>query len=152
MLKQFKTFLDDILGEQKPQGSLGEEEVRLACAALLVHCARADGEKSAEEDAKLSDVLAAHYQMSTEDVQLLIDDAEQREAATTDLHKFTWVLHQNLDREERLKIVRLLWEISHADQSIDHDEKAVVNLVASMLDVELAEVVALRRRVERGAG
>lgn len=148
MLKQFKTLLDEILGEQKPH-ALDEDEVRVACAALLVHCARADGNKSDEEDAKLREVLAARYDLSADDVQLLIDDAEQREAVTADIHKFTWVLHQSLNREERREVVRLLWEISHADSKIDHDEKAVVNLVASLLDVELADAVALRRGIER---
>lgn len=148
MLRQFKTLLDDILGEQKSR-TLDEDEVQIACAALLVHCARADGHKSAQEDAKLREVLAERYALSDDDVQTLIDDAEQREAATTDLHKFTWVLHQSLDREGRREIVELLWQISHADNNIDHDEKAVVNLVAGLLDVELADAIALRRRVER---
>ncbi len=94
-------------------------------------------------------VLAERYSLSAEDVRALIDDAEQRAANAGDLHKFTWVLHQNLDRDGRLEVVRLLWEIGHADDNIDHDERAAVNLVASMLDVELADAVALRRRVER---
>jgi uncharacterized tellurite resistance protein B-like protein len=147
MLKQFKTLLDDILGEQKSR-ALGEDEVQIACAALLVHCARADGHKSFEEDAKLRQILAERYTLSAEDVQSLIDDAEQREADTADIHKFTWVLHRSLDRQGRLEVVQLLWEISNADARIDHDEKAVVNLVAGLLDVELADVVALRQRVQ----
>ena len=147
MLKQFKAFLDEVLSDQKPTG-LSEEEVQIACAALLVHCALADGHKSDVEDAKLRDVLAERYSLSEADVRALIDDAEQRAADAGDLHKFTWVLHQDLDRDGRLEVVRLLWEIGHADAKIDHDERAAVNLVASLLDVELADAVALRRRVE----
>jgi len=148
MLKQFKSFIDDVLGGQQPVG-LSEAEVQIACAALLVHCAKADGHKSDVEDEKLRAVLAERYELSADDVRALIDDAEQRVADAGDLHKFTWVLHQHLDRDGRLAIVRLLWEIGHADHNIDHDERAAVNLVASMLDVELADAVALRRRVER---
>lgn len=148
MLKQFKALLDDVLSDRKPTG-LSEEEVQIACASLMVHCALADGHKSEVEDAKLRAVLAERYSLSPADVRALIDDAEQRAADAGDLHKFTWVLHQNLDRDGRLEVVRLLWEIGHADENIDHDERAAVNLVASMLDVELADAVALRRRVER---
>ncbi|MFY0615778.1 MAG: TerB family tellurite resistance protein [Hyphomicrobiaceae bacterium] len=148
MLKHFKSLIDDVLGDQKPTG-LSAEEVQIACAALLVHCANADGHRSDVEDSKLRAVLADRYSLPPEDVGALIDDAEQRVADAGDLHKFTWVLHQNLDRDGRLEVVRLLWEISHADDNIDHDERAAVNLVASMLDVELADAVALRRRVEK---
>ena len=147
MLKYFKSLIDDVLADQKPTG-LSEEEVQVACAALLVHCAKADGHKSDVEDAKLREVLADRFSLTEADVRALIEDAERREADAGDLHKFTWVVHQNLDGVGRFDIVRLLWEISHADAKIDHEEKAAVNLVASMLDVELADAVALRRRVE----
>ena len=147
MLKQFKALIDDVLSDQKPTG-LSPEEVQIACAALLVHCAMADGHKSDVEDAKLRAVLMERYGVSDADVGALIESAEQRVSDAGDLHKFTWVLHQNLDRDGRLEVVRLLWEIGHADANIDHDERAAVNLVASLLDVELADAVALRRRVE----
>ena len=75
MLKQFKALLDDVLSDQKPTG-LSDEEVQIACAALLVHCALADGHKSEVEDAKLRAVLAERYSLSAEDVRALIDDAE----------------------------------------------------------------------------
>jgi len=148
MLKHFKSLIDDVLSDQKPTG-LSEDEVQIACAALLVHCANADGHKSDVEDATLRAVLADRYRLSPQDVRAMIDDTEQRAADAGDLHKFTWVLHQNLDRDGRLEVVRLLWEIGHADNNIDHDERAAVHLVAGMLDVELADAVALRRRVER---
>lgn len=146
MLRQFQTLIDDILGAAQA-ATLDEEEVPIACAALLVHCAKADGHRSSEEDAKLRELLAAHYGLSSGDTQALIDEAERREAQASDVHRFTRVLHEALDRDGRLAVVRLLWEISHADNSIDHDERTIVNLVASLLHVELADVVALRRHV-----
>lgn len=148
MLKRFKTLIDGILSDDRPS-RLAADEVRIACAALLVHCARADGHQSAEEDARLREVLAGHYQLDAGDVEALIADAEAREAETIDLHKLTWVLHQNLDRDGRLEVVRLLWEISHADRNIDYAERTTVNLIAGMLDVEVADAVALRQEVER---
>lgn len=148
MLKHFKALIDDVLADNKPTG-LSDDEVQLACAALLVHCAWADGDKSDAEDAKLREILGERYGLDRADTDTLIADAEQRVADTGDLHKFTWVLHQHLDRDGRLEVVRLLWEIGHADANIDHDERAAVNLVASLLDVEIADAVALRRRVER---
>ncbi len=47
-----------------------------------------------------------------------------------------------------MDVVRLLWEISHADETIDQDERNLVTLVAGLLDVEIQEAVALRRDVE----
>ena len=147
MLEKIQGLLADLLGETPPDALEGEE-IRIACAALLVHCARADGYQSSAETAKLREILTAQYGLSGDDVDELIKEAERREAQAVDVHKFTRVLHRNLDRAGRQDIVRGLWEISHADALIDHDERRLVTLVAGLLDVEIHEAVQIRRDVE----
>jgi uncharacterized tellurite resistance protein B-like protein len=147
MLEKINTFIANLIGDN-PLDRLGEAEMRVACAALLVHCAKADGYQSPEETARLREILTARYGLTGAEVDELIEEAERREAESVDVHKFTRVLHQNLDRAGRQEIVRLLWEISHADHNIDYDERRLVTLVAGLLDVEIHDAVALRRDVE----
>lgn len=147
MLAKIQKFLSDLLGEEPPS-ALEAEEIRIACAALLVHCARADGIQSPAETAKLREVLTAHYGLGGDEVDELVAEAERLEADAIDVHKFTRVLHKALDRDGRQDVVRLLWEISHADELIDHDERRLVTLVAGLLDVEIHDAVQLRRDVE----
>jgi uncharacterized tellurite resistance protein B-like protein len=147
MLQKIQGFLSDLLGEEPPS-ALESEEIRIACAALLVHCARADGHKSPAETAKLREILTEHYGLSGDEVDEVVAEAERREADAIDMHKFTRVLHKALDRDGRQDVVRLLWEISHADDLIDHDERRLVALVAGLLDVEIHDAVQLRHDVE----
>lgn len=147
MLNKFQDFIASLMGDEPPS-SLDREEIRIACAALLVHCAKADGYQSPAETAKLREILSEHYGLDGDDVDELVAEAERQEADAIDVHKFTRVLHRNLDRAGRQDVVRLLWEISHADEQIDHDERRVVTLVAGLLDVEIHDAVALRRDVE----
>ena len=72
MLRQFKILIDDILNGSGGLGGSGArmldaKEVPIACAALLVHCAKADGVQSVEEDAKLRELLSAHFAMDDTD-------------------------------------------------------------------------------------
>jgi uncharacterized tellurite resistance protein B-like protein len=147
MFEKIRAVLSDLMGEASPS-SLEADEIRIACAALLVHCAKADGDQSPAETAKLREVLTGHYGLGDEEVDELVAEAERREAGAVDVHKFTRVLHRNLDRAGRMDVVRLLWGISHADETIDQDERNLVTLVAGLLDVEIQEAVALRRDVE----
>jgi uncharacterized tellurite resistance protein B-like protein len=149
MLKKIQSLVSGILGEMDTS-RLAADDVKVACAALLVHCAKADGEKSPEEVASMRKILAERYQLTSDETDSLIELAAEHEAHGSDIHKFTRVLHQNLDRDGRLEVVRLLWEICNADNHIDHDEKSVTNLVASLLHVETADAVALRRLVQNG--
>ena len=148
MFGKFQSLVDEILGGGAPR-DLGRDEVRIACAALLVHCAKADGHQSEEETAKLRQILRERYGLSEQDTGKLIDDAAAHESQAHDIHKFTWVLHRQLNRDERIDVVRALWDICHADGNIDHEERSVVNLAAGLLDVEMTDVVATRQSVER---
>lgn len=147
MLETINTFIAKLLGGDPPE-RLDDEEVRVASAALLVHCAKVDGHQSSEESATLREILMARYGLSEGQVDDLVAEAERRETQAVDVHRFTRVLHRHLDREGRQEIVRLLWEVSHADRNIDHDERRLVTLVAGLLDVEIHDAVALRRSVE----
>ncbi len=151
MLRNIETFINDLLGDDPPQ-SIDEEETQVACAALLVHCARADGHQSVEEERSMREILTKRFQLSSEETEELIKIASQQEKDAVDLHRFTRVLHENLDREGRLEIIRLLWALTHADGKIDHDERSVVTLVAQLLHVEVHDAVALRREVLKGRG
>lgn len=147
MLRKIETFFNRILNETESQ-VLGAHEIEIASAALLVHCAKADGEQSAEETAHLKSVLRDRFNLSQEEIDSVIEAAEAREREAIDLHRFTRVLHKNLDRDARIDMVRLLWEIADADGRIDNDERRMVSLTAHLLDVQVHDAVAARQAVQ----
>lgn len=147
MLRKIEILINRILTEAS-QPKLDAHEIEIASAALLVHCAKADGHQSAEETAHLKTILGARFDLSTEEIESVIEAAQLREQEAIDLHRFTRVLHQNLDRSERIEMVRLLWEIADVDGRIDNDEQRMVPLTARLLDVEVHDAVAARQAVQ----
>lgn len=151
MFTSIDKFLNELF-DNKPAQLTDEAEERVACAALLVHCANADGIRSESEDAKLTAILTEHFKLSSDEISQIISAAEAQERDAVDLHRFTRVLHQRLDREGRQRMVKWLWEIAHADGTIDRDERNTVALAAQLLDVEVRDSVALRQAATRGSG
>ena len=150
MLRDIERFLNDLFDANADgQETAGPEELRVATAALLVHCAKADGDKTADEDVRLRSILRDEFGLSDTDIGQVIAAAEAQERDAVDLHKFTRILHRNLDRDGRMKVVGQLWEIAHADGTIDAAERTMVSLAAQLLDVEIRDSVALRRTAER---
>ena len=150
MFNNLERFLSDLF-EGKPAELGDEQEERVACAALLVHCANADGIRAPAEDAKLREILTEHFKLNTADIEKVIATAEKQERDAVDLHQFTWALHQRLDREGRQRMVGWLWEIASADGTIDRSERNTVSLAAQLLDVEVRDSVALRQAAEKGS-
>ena len=151
MLREIEKFFSHLLNEDAKE-TLLEREFEIACAALLVHCAMADGERSAEETKRITSVLGSHFRLSRDEVDSVIEVAVAQEREAVDLHRFTRVLHKHLDREERIRMVQLLWEIADTDGRINSEEQRMVSLKAKLLDVEVHDAVAARQAAKRAGG
>lgn len=143
MLRKIELFLERVLNEAGSQ-RLEPHNIEIATAVLLAHCAKADGSQTPEETASLRSILAKRFNLSADEIESVIEMAQEHEREATDLHRFTRVLHQALDRDARIHMIQLLWEIADADGTIDHDERRMVSLTARLLDVEVHDAVAAR--------
>jgi len=146
---KLRDFLDHH-GDESRDGNidLGEEEVRMAAAALLVHATVVDGNVDRREGEVLRDVLERRFDLDRTEAGELIKEASEKEAEAVDLYGFTSVLTRRLDRPERLKIVEMLWEVVIADGVIHEFESNLVWRAAELLGVTSRDRVLLRKRVE----
>ncbi len=133
--------------EPAPAGLLQiREPLDLAIASLLVELARADfSESDAELDA-IRHVLGRRFGTSEETVDELIRRAMQRADRAVSLHEFTHRLNTELPHEDKLAIIEMLWEVSHADGRIDKHEEHLVQRVAGLLHVSDRDRIRLKLR------
>ena len=115
------------------------DDARLALAALLVRIARSDGEYEAVEIARIDAVLGNRYELSPFEVAKLRGEAERLEA-------------EALPYDDRVKVIESLWDIVLADGERDHEEDAILRLVAPMLGVNDRDSNLARKRVEAARG
>lgn len=130
-------------------GAAGEEthKVRLAVASLLVHAATADGHMDETEAAVLRDLLASHYRLDEGQSEALFAEARAREAEAVEIYGFTHQIQTSLAREERLAIVRLMWQVAVADGVIDEFESNLVWRTAELIGISTRDRVLLRQEV-----
>ena len=144
MLSAFKQFLSDLTGEKQPE-PMGEERYRLAAAALLFHVIAIDGEVSAEEKAKLHDILKHRFALDDDDVEELMAEAEAADKEAVDLYGFTSVLKQQLDVKDRERIVGMMWELVFADGNVHEFEDNLVWRAAELLGVSSQARIRLKQ-------
>jgi uncharacterized tellurite resistance protein B-like protein len=143
-----KDMTDRVTGSETEAEDLGQEEVRLAAAALLVHATVVDGEVSRSETQVLRDILERSYDLDHGQAGRLITQAAEREKDAVDLYGFTSVLTRRLNRQDRLKVVEMLWEIVVADGIIHELEANLVWRAAELLGVTSRDRIRLRKSVE----
>ena len=128
--------------------TLSDVDARLALAALLVRIARTDGDYADREIARIDAVLSARYDLGPFEVTSLRKDAEVLEAEAPDTVRFTRSIKDAVPYEDRQNVVEALWEVALADGARDHEEDALMRLVAPMLGVNDRDSALARQRAE----
>ncbi len=131
---------------------LPDPDARLALAALLVRIARADGDYAAEEAGRIDRILALRYGLSPFEAPKLRTEAEALEAEAPDTVRFTRAIKDAVPYEDREAVIEALWDVVLADGVRDHEEDALLRLVANLLGVNDRDSALARRRVEARLG
>lgn len=128
---------------------LPEPDAKLALAALLVRLARSDGDYATDEQTTIDKVLAERHGLSGADAKQLRADAEALEAEAPDTVRFTRAIKGGVDYDERAGVIAALWKVVLADGVRDHEEDAMMRLVAPMLGINDRDSALIRQEVER---
>ncbi len=147
MFSALKRFLRNAVTGEDGRMTFAEDDHRLAAAALLVHIVSVDGVVDEAERAALTEVLKQNYQLTPDMTAELIQAATRRDNEAVDLYGFTSVLKRNLEIEERLKVLEMMWELVYADGTVHEFEDNTVWRVAELLGISSRDRLALRRKV-----
>lgn len=142
-----RTFFAELTGGHPEPSRFGEDDYRLAAAALLVHALHIDGSVSAPERSKLRSVLSRHFALDTKAAEELIEEATVVEGEAVDVYRFTSLLNRALDDDGRRRIVEMMWELVYADGRVNEFEDNLIWRVADLLGVSSRERLMLRRQV-----
>src|ERR1700722_8779192 len=147
VFESFRNFISEFVDGEKHPSQFGEDDYRLAAAAMLVHAAAIDGEMSQSENDKLHAVIKQRFNLDDAATEELIEKATTVEHEAVDLYHFTHQLNRSLDEEGRARIVEMMWEIVYADGKRDELEDNLVWRAADLLGISPRERILLRRQV-----
>jgi uncharacterized tellurite resistance protein B-like protein len=125
----------------------------LAAAALMVECARIDGEFTNEERDAICRAVREALGLDQETAECLVGVAEMREDEVWDDWLFTETVKSNFSEQERRAVIGRLWEVALADGRLHPIEERMIGRIARELGVSKEEVAAIHSSaLERGKG
>lgn len=134
-------FLDDITARFKSliadeeDAAAEDQQLQKAIATLLVRSLVIDGEETIEEAMKLVDLLKSQFELSDREAEDLFKEAKEAERDATDLFKFTNVVTEKMDRDGRISVLEMMFEIVAADGKVDVFEENLMNRASNLLRV-----------------
>ncbi len=147
MFEAFKHFVAEFADGARDPSQFGDDDYRLAAAALLVHAAAIDGEMSQAERDKLRAVIKQRFTLDEAAASELIEKATAAEQEAVDLYHFTHLLNRTLNEPGRAKVIEMMWEIVYADGGRDELEDNLLWRAADLLGVSPRERIELRQRI-----
>jgi uncharacterized tellurite resistance protein B-like protein len=147
MFEAFRNFVSELTDGHKHPSRFGEDDYRLAAAALLVHAAAIDGAVSDIERNKLHALIKRSFSLDEAATDELVAEATAAEHEAIDLYHFTSRINRSLDEAGRLRIVEMMWEIAYADGQVTEFEDNLLWRAADLLGVSSRERIELRERV-----
>lgn len=147
MFRALSDFIADIAGGHREPDRFGDDDYRLAAAALLVHVISIDGVVDDAEREAVRDILARRFDLSAEDSALLVERAIAKDAEAVDLYAFTSILNRALDDEGRRRIVEMMFQVAYADGGLSEFEDNLVWRAAELLNVASRDRVEIRREI-----
>jgi uncharacterized tellurite resistance protein B-like protein len=151
MLDSLKRLFAEIAGSDERLAG-GEDDLRLAAAALLFHVIAVDGVVAPEERALLADLLRRRFDLDAEATRSLVDAAENAEGEAVDLYRFTSVLKQRLEAADRERVIAMMWQLVFADGVVHEFEDNAVWRVAELLGVSTQARIRLKQMARGEAG
>ena len=146
MLDVISKFVSDLASEEgSPEFT--PSRIQLAQAALMYHVIAVDGIVTDDERKRLTDLLIKQFEMEGDEARRLLEQAQKADDEAIDLYGFTSILKRTLDEEQRIAIVKNLWEMVFADGIVHELEDNVVWRIAELLAVSSRDRVTLKQRV-----
>lgn len=117
------------------------QNIQVATCAVLLEMARIDNKFSEEEQESLISSLKKRYGLSDEDAEQLILASNQELEGSIDLWRFTNLINRNYAIDDKLALIRTVWEIAYADGKLDKHEDYLLHKLAELLNLTHKQLI-----------
>ena len=145
MLKQIKEFFS---AEDQVESNDDEHDEVLASAMLLLEVAWADHELEERELETIRGALTDLYQISEDEIDTVIQKAQEAHDASTGIYPFTSLLNEHLTHEAKQRLLDHLWRMNTFHGAEFHYEEYMIRRIADLLYCTHEEFIAAKLRVK----
>ena len=138
MFKFFKK--KKVVQEDKPI----KFEIELTATILAYEIARSDGDISKSElDLLLNEVkkITSKVNKSQDEILEIIETYSKNSVS---FHEFIEDINKDYSKEEKLSLIKYLWDVAYADNILEVSEERLIRRIADLIKIKDVEVLKLK--------
>ena len=118
-----------------------ENKAILAICILMIEVSRSDDKFDDLEKDKILSILKSKYNLNETQLETIMKIANQKNEDMISLYEWTTIINSTYQYDERVKILRSLWEVAHADNVIDKYEDYTIRKIADLIYVKHSDFI-----------
>ena len=140
-IKMFSFFIKNIKEPEKEQTSF---EIELTASVLAYELARSDGEITQDELEILMNEIEGIANKVGKDKEEIFKIIQIYSEDSVSFHEFVEDINKNYSKEEKLDLLKSMWEMAYADKKLDVDEERLIRRMADLIKIKDVEVLKLK--------
>jgi uncharacterized tellurite resistance protein B-like protein len=119
-------------------------ELELTASILAYEIARSDGDISKSElNVLLEEVktIASKVKKSEDEIIKIIEIYSQNSVS---FHEFIEDINKDYSKDEKLSLIKFLWDVAYADKILEVNEERLVRRIADLIHIKDIEVLRLK--------
>ena len=112
------------------------KNLKLIALCLAFEVANADNDIDVRERNLILEKIKESIDLSVLTEKEIFDVIQQESDKRVSFYDIINDINKNLDKNEKINILRMLWEIAYADNVLDVDEERIIRRSAEMLGIK----------------
>ena len=119
-------------------------ELELTAAVLAYEIARSDGDISKDELSLLMSEIEKIAIKVGRDKNEIFKIVETYSKDSVSFHEFIEDINKNYMKEDKISLLKFMWQTAYADGRLDVDEERLIRRVADLIKIKDIEVLKLK--------
>ena len=123
-------------------------DLELTAAVLAYEIARIDGEIDENELKILMDELLLIANKTSKDESEILEIIENYSKNSVSFHDFIEDINRDYSKEQKIDLLRFMWDVAYADSKLDIEEERLIRRVADLIKIKDIEVLKLKDKAK----
>ena len=120
------------------------KNLELIALCLAYEVANADNDIDVQERNLILKKIKESIDVSVLTEKEIFDVIQEQSEKRVSFYDIIHDINKNLDKKEKIDILRMLWEIAYADKVLDVDEERIIRRSAEMLGIKPSIVLRIK--------
>ena len=112
------------------------KNLKLIALCLVYEVANADNDIDVRERDLILEKIKESIDVSVLTEKEIFDVIQEESEKRVSFYDIINDINQNLDKKEKIDVLKMLWEIAYADKVLDVDEERIIRRSAEMLGIK----------------